>query len=44
MNKVKQKLKVFLGLFMLVTTVGTLAFMKLEHLSFSEAHYYNVER
>jgi hypothetical protein len=42
MNKVKQKLKVFLGLFLLVTTAGTVAFMQLEHLSFTEALYYNI--
>jgi len=42
MNKVKQKLKVFLGLFLLVTTLGTFAFMWLERLSFSDALYYNI--
>lgn len=42
MNKVKQKLKVFLGLFLLVTTAGTFAFMQLERLSFTEALYYNI--
>lgn len=42
MNKVKQKLKVFLGIFLLVTAAGTFAFMQLEGLSFSEALYYNI--
>lgn len=42
MSKVKQKLKVFLGLFLLVTAMGTFAFMQLENLSFSEALYYNI--
>lgn len=42
MNEVKTKLKVFLGLFLLVTTIGTLVFMQLENLSFADALYYNI--
>jgi len=42
MNKVKQRLKVFLGIFLLITAAGTFAFMHLENLSFSKALYYNI--
>lgn len=42
MNEVKRRLKVFLGLFLLVTTVGTFGFMHLENLTFNESLYYNI--
>lgn len=42
MNEVKTKLKVFLALFFLVTTVGTFGFMQLENLSLADALYYNI--
>jgi len=42
MKEVKTKLKVFLVLFVLVTAVGTLGFMQLESLSFTDALYYNI--
>jgi voltage-gated potassium channel len=42
MNKAKTKLKVFLALFILITAIGTLVFMRLENLSLIDAFYYNI--
>jgi voltage-gated potassium channel len=42
MNEVKRKLKIFLALFFLIVAVGTLGFMKLEGLAFTEAFYFNI--
>jgi voltage-gated potassium channel len=42
MNEVKKRLKLFLLLFLLVATVGTFGFMRLEHLSIIDALYFNI--
>jgi voltage-gated potassium channel len=42
MNEVKLRVKIFLALFLLVTTVGTLGFMRLENLTFTDALYFNI--
>jgi voltage-gated potassium channel len=42
MNQVKRRLKVFLVLFLLIAASGTLGFMKLEGLSFTDALYFNI--
>jgi voltage-gated potassium channel len=42
MNEVKKRLQIFLVLFLLIAALGTLGFMKLENLSFSESLYFNI--
>ncbi|MDL1981424.1 MAG: potassium channel family protein [Deltaproteobacteria bacterium] len=42
MRTVRRRLKIFLALFLVVMTAGTVGFMVLEDLSFSEAFYYNI--
>jgi voltage-gated potassium channel len=42
MEAVQRRLQIFLALFLLVATIGTLGFMHLENLSFAEAFYYNI--
>lgn len=42
MEAVHRRLQIFLGLFLLVATTGTIGFMHLENLSFAEAFYYNI--
>jgi voltage-gated potassium channel len=42
MADIKRRLKIFLALFLLVTLLGTLGFMKLLNLSFVESIYYNI--
>ncbi len=38
----KRRLKIFLVLFILLTLLGSLGFMKLEKISFTQAFYYNI--
>jgi len=38
----KRRLKIFLVLFILLTLLGSLGFMKLENISFTQAFYYNI--
>jgi hypothetical protein len=42
MNEVKRKLKLFLVLFLLITAFGTIGFMRLENLAFTDALYFNI--
>ena len=42
MQTVRRRLKIFLALFLVVMTAGTVGFMVMEDLSFSEAFYYNI--
>jgi voltage-gated potassium channel len=42
MNEVKKRLKLFLLLFLLIVTAGTFGFMQLEHLSITDALYFNI--
>jgi voltage-gated potassium channel len=42
MNEVKRKLKLFLVLFLLITAFGTIGFMRLENVSFTDAFYFNI--
>ena len=42
MADTKRRLKIFLTLFLVLTLLGTLGFMKLQNLSFAEAIYYNI--
>ena len=42
MEAVHRRLQIFLALFLLVATIGTVGFMHLENLSFAEAFYYNI--
>jgi len=42
MEAVRRRLRIFLALFLLVATIGTMGFMHLENLSFAEAFYYNI--
>ncbi len=42
MTDTKRRLKIFLSLFVLVTLFGSLGFMALEGLTFTEALYYNI--
>jgi voltage-gated potassium channel len=42
MNDVKRKLEIFLLLFLLIVATGTLGFMRLEGLEFTEAFYFNI--
>jgi len=42
MDAVRRRLKIFLGLFLAITAMGTLGFMVLEDLPFVKAFYYNI--
>ena len=42
MEAVHRRLQIFLALFLLVATIGTMGFMYLEDLSLAEAFYYNI--
>jgi voltage-gated potassium channel len=42
MNDVKRKLKIFLALFFLIVAAGTIGFMRLEGLAFTESFYFNI--
>ena len=42
MNEAKKRLKAFVVVFLLITAVGTLGFMRLEHLGFTDALYFNL--
>jgi voltage-gated potassium channel len=42
MQEVSIRLKILLALFVLITGIGTVGFMYLEHLSFVESLYYNI--
>lgn len=42
MADIKRRLKIFLALFILLTLLGSLVFMKLENISFAQAFYYNI--
>jgi len=42
MEAVHRRLQIFLALFLLVATIGTVGFMHLENLSFAEAFYFNI--
>lgn len=42
MNEIRRRLRIFFALFVLVAILGTLGFMRLEHLSFVDAFYFNI--
>ena len=42
MEAVRRRLQIFLALFLLVATIGTVGFMRLENLTFIKALYYNI--
>jgi len=42
MEDVRRRLKIFLGLFVAITAMGTLGFMALEGLPLIKAFYYNI--
>ncbi len=42
MKEVQRRLRIFITLFCIVTVIGTIGFMVLEELSFTDAFYYNI--